>query len=101
VTSELQGLGSIDFGPSTEGVQSAISYQGGLGFDMGEMEIPTTLSGKPDVDGFAASATLAGGFTLAADSSLALDDLAPPTDVTSLLFGRDLTVVDPASILYG
>lgn len=98
---ELQGFGSVDFAPSTVGVQSSVIYRGGLGFDLGELVVALATSGKGDPDRSLFESQLAGGFSLEVNSSQAFEDLAFDSGLEVLGIGRDFTILDPLTLLHG
>ena len=98
---ELQAFGSVDFGPSTAGVQSSVIYSGGLGFDLGELVVALATSGKGDPALSSFAVELAGGFSLEENSTQTFEDLSLKGGLTTLGIGRDFTVFDPLSLPHG
>jgi hypothetical protein len=93
-------LGDLDFGDSTDGAQSTLVYDGGYGFDLGDIIANVTSRGDVDIDDPGLGAEVGGGFSLDVDSTATFATLPPPDGVESFHFKSQLAVFDPISLLY-
>lgn len=93
-------LGDLDFGASTDGAQATLIYDGGYGFDLGEVIANVTSRGNVDVEDPGLGAEMGGGFSLDVDSTATFATLPPPDGVESIHFKSQLVVFDPVTLLY-
>ena len=71
LTSDYQLVTSLDFDPLTDGKQAGVNFSGGLGFDMGTVEIQTDKIGQIDFQNVTGDANLGGAFEVNESVSLA------------------------------
>ena len=93
-------LGDFDLAGATPGVQPAFVYQGGLGFDLGTVQLSVDSYGTAAVQNAGIAATIGGGFSLAPATRATFSDYLLPGHVTSVAFSSQLFVFDAAALLY-
>jgi len=93
-------IGDIDFSDATPGIQAAFTYQGGYGFDLGEIIVPLNKHGEVILGSGSLIGKVGGGFGLATTVDATFDKYPLPKFVTSVKFGSQLYVMDAETLLY-
>lgn len=97
LTPRRRRIGMVDFSIE-DGIQGSISYTGGVGFDLGFLDISTNGFGLIEPTTF--QVALTGGFQLDALNKGDLEEKPLPSYLSRLDFGREL-VVGNSSDMYG
>lgn len=96
---DFRELGAVDLAPSTSGVQALMTYQGGYGFDAGDLILTKDALGRVAPGAQNLTGALDGGFSLAPSGSAAISDLALPSFVKTLTVASELRIFDPLVLL--
>ncbi len=96
---DFQLIGDVDLSAASAGAQTAFTYQGGYGFDLGDVVVPLDRHGGIDVSAGPLSGAVGGGFSLlnAVDGTFAKFPL--PSYVTTVSVGSQLDVTDASVLL--
>jgi len=97
---DFNWLADFDLADATPGVQPAFVYQGGLGFDLGTVQLAVDGHGGAAVQNTGISAMIGGGFSLAPSTKAAFSDYLLPGEVASVSFSSQLFVFDAPVLLY-
>lgn len=100
VMDRYKWIGSLAFGNDT--VQSEyLKYQGGLGFDSGEIKVPLDSFGQSNKERQPLVTKVGGGFTILEDSSKqSFLDFHPFEGISRFDFGSSLRIKNPVDLLY-
>ena len=91
-------IGPLDLTTAASGVQAAVTYQGGVGFDLGKILIPLDGSHIVDWDHLTLQANMGGGFRLNTKLAVDIDAFILPDSLQSFIAATLLVLDDTASI---
>lgn len=89
---KMRRVGILDFSEQ-EGLQGAIKYNGGIGFNIGNLEIVSDRFSN--VESYDFNVQLSGGFYVDENQDGELDEIGIPSYFEDFRFGRELVVGSP------
>ncbi len=95
-----QKVADLDLSTNT-GLQSAFAYQGGYGFDLGDVLIPKDSRGIVLVPDTGLEANIGGGFSIDEGSGLMLEGFPVPSFATEVDVQPSMVVSDAVDLYYG
>ncbi len=100
ILDRYQWIGSLVFGNGAS-QSEYIKYQGGLGFDVGEIKVPLDTFGQPKSERLPIATTIGGGFSIAEGSNKkSFLDFRPFEGLNTFDLGSSLRISHPVDLLY-
>jgi hypothetical protein len=99
VNKDYVEIGMLDMSAAAEGVQGAITYNGGLGFNMGTVIVNIDSKGVVDEDSTGLDVKVGGGFSVSTSSTIDFKSFPFPEYATKIDLESELTVFEPSKLL--
>jgi hypothetical protein len=98
-TADYQYLGAIDFSQVLEGVQAGLTYDGGMGFEIGEITVALTAARQIDFANLNLTGIIGGGFSVDPLATVDFNNFFSADFVNEFDAGNSLTITDPRVLL--
>ncbi len=96
---DSQLIGDVDLSPSNSEVQTAFTYRGGYGFDMGDVVVPLDRHGSIDLTAGGLQGKTGGGFSLVTDVEADFSTFPVPAFLSAASVGSHLVISDASVLL--
>lgn len=95
---QRQLIGNVDLAPDVDGSQTAFTYRGGYGFDMGEITVPLDRHGAIDLAA-GVTGSIGGGFSLITSFQADFSTFPIPDWLSAVAVGNHLVISDASVLL--
>jgi hypothetical protein len=93
-------VADIDLSSANAGTQAAFTYEGGYGFDLGDVVVPLDGRGMVDLSAGDPLGTVGGGFALRTAEDARFGSFPAPADFPTVAVGSRLLVFDASTALH-